>query len=164
MDIWKIKMTITESCCPRTFVSQQPFMSSLEWAWLRLDFWDACVCVPIACRMFLEISLSSLRYPEIFPREQLYNTPAQLKKMLKNYCKNPSSVRERKNRREIQDSLLKFEWNQIKETYITWLWLCILVLDIRMHFHEWLWRKMRIMNELCFVSLLFCYRLVITNI
>lgn len=39
-------------------------------------------CIPIAP--------NKLVYPELYPREHLYNTPAQLVKMLRNWCRNPS--------------------------------------------------------------------------
>lgn len=49
-----------------------------------------CGCVPLAP--------NKLVYPEIYPKDNLYNTPAQLMKILRNWCRNPLLFR--KHRRK----------------------------------------------------------------
>ena len=57
----------------------------------------------------------SSRYKELFPRDQLYNTKAQLRKMLKDMCYRPEKVRTR-NREKEWERMSKYLWeNQKRE-------------------------------------------------
>lgn len=58
-------------------------------------------------------------YVELFPRSHLYNTPSQLRKMLKDYCLRPEKIRGRDIQEERQCYKVylweqqKAKWNNI---------------------------------------------------
>ncbi|XP_035208965.1 glycosyltransferase-like domain-containing protein 1 isoform X1 [Stegodyphus dumicola] len=62
-----------------------------------------------------------LAYPEIYPDKYLYNTPNQLYKRLKYFCKNPLAARNHKN--EVDFS--KFSWETMKTQYMKIFTDCI---------------------------------------
>jgi len=62
-------------------------------------------CYPLAPK--------SLVYPELYPAKHLFNTTNQLYKMLKQFCKNPASVRTSKN--EIDTS--SFSWSVLSHQF-----------------------------------------------
>lgn len=55
-----------------------------------------------------------LVYPEIFPAECVYNTPEQLLKRLKNFCRKPELARNHKLEIEFD----RFAWNQLSARYL----------------------------------------------
>ena len=55
-------------------------------------------------------------YPELFPRSQLYNTRAQLKKMLKDICLRPHTVRT-VDRSERARPYSKYLWSEMKKEW-----------------------------------------------
>ncbi|XP_076817125.1 tRNA-queuosine alpha-mannosyltransferase-like [Clavelina lepadiformis] len=58
-----------------------------------------------------------LSYPEIFPESCLYNTPRQLYKRLKSYCKNKTLVQQHFN--ALNFSLHRFTWENLKHDYLS---------------------------------------------
>ena len=62
------------------------------------------------------ITFISNRYPELFPRNQLYNTKAQLKKMLKDFCIRPEKIRNR-NRMMERKKYEKYCWDEQKKEW-----------------------------------------------
>ena len=58
-------------------------------------------------------------YVELFPRSHLYNTPSQLRKLLKDYCLRPEKIRNRDIQGERQHYQMylwehqKTKWNDI---------------------------------------------------
>ncbi|GFR17297.1 glycosyltransferase-like domain-containing protein 1 [Trichonephila clavata] len=55
---------------------------------------------------------NKLVYPEIYPKKYLYNTPNQLYKKLKYFCKHPNAAR-----RNIEVDLAPFTWETLKSKY-----------------------------------------------
>ena len=55
-------------------------------------------------------------YKELFPRSQLYNTRAQLKKMLKDACLRPQTIRSL-DRRERAKPYMKYLWSERKRDW-----------------------------------------------
>ena len=56
------------------------------------------------------------RYPELFPRNQLYNTKAQLRKMLKDCCIRPEKIRNR-NRMMERKKYEQYCWDEQKKEW-----------------------------------------------
>ncbi|XP_050419042.1 glycosyltransferase-like domain-containing protein 1 isoform X1 [Patella vulgata] len=56
-----------------------------------------------------------LVYPEIFPASCLYNTPNQLYKQLKNFCRNPHLVKTKLPKIDVR----KFLWENLKEEFMS---------------------------------------------
>lgn len=54
-----------------------------------------------------------LVYPEIYPKKYLYNTPNQLYKKLKHFCKFPNVVRHH----DVEVDLTPFAWETLKSKY-----------------------------------------------
>ena len=54
-----------------------------------------------------------LSYPEIFPRECLYNTETQLVKKLRYFCRYPAAVLTKKLNLELE----RFTWESLKTEY-----------------------------------------------
>ena len=57
-----------------------------------------------------------MRYKELFPREQLYNTKAQLRKILKDLCYRPEKVRNRDRECE-WENVSKYLWKNKKREW-----------------------------------------------
>ncbi|XP_023930864.1 glycosyltransferase-like domain-containing protein 1 [Lingula anatina] len=64
-----------------------------------------CGCYPLVP--------SRLVYPEIFPKTYLYNTPAQLAKKLRNFCKFPHLVR----LHTLEVNPVDYSWDRLKGGY-----------------------------------------------
>jgi len=62
-------------------------------------------CYPLAPR--------NLVYPELYPSKHLFNTTNQLYKLLRNFCKNPSALRQS----EIDIDTSKFSWNLLSSKF-----------------------------------------------
>lgn len=58
-----------------------------------------------------------LAYPEIFPKECLYNTDAQLRKALQGWCKRPDLLRAKK--KEVYEKVdpNKYTWETLESAY-----------------------------------------------
>ncbi|KAK6165820.1 hypothetical protein SNE40_022659 [Patella caerulea] len=56
-----------------------------------------------------------LVYPEIFPASCLYNTPNQLYKQLRNFCRNPHLVKTKLPKIDVR----KFLWENLKEEFMS---------------------------------------------
>ena len=89
-------------------------------------------------------------YPEIFPREQLYTTKAQLKKLLKDLCIRPEKVRNR-NKEQEKERYSKYTWSSLKEQwdsvllYVCFLYIinsCVISLYITKVFIRSGWMKL----------------------
>lgn len=66
-------------------------------------------------------------YVELFPRSHLYNTPSQLRKMLKDYCLRPEKIRGR-NIQEERQCYKVYLWEQQKAKWNNIL-LCLVCSD-----------------------------------
>uniref|UniRef100_A0A915ILW8 tRNA-queuosine alpha-mannosyltransferase n=1 Tax=Romanomermis culicivorax TaxID=13658 RepID=A0A915ILW8_ROMCU len=55
---------------------------------------------------------NNLAYPEIYPKQCLYNSEAQLYKLLRNFCKNPKLATEK--RRKVDIKFEKYDWKLLK--------------------------------------------------
>lgn len=87
-----------------------------------------CIC-PNRLSYDILLSLQS-SYPEIFPREQLYNTKAQLKKLLKDLCLRPEKVRNR-NKEQEKERYSKYTWSSLKPQWDSiLLYVCFLYIKI----------------------------------
>ena len=58
-----------------------------------------------------------LSYPEIYPAECLYNTPAQLTKQLRQLCKNPGLARRKWEKVVGQVDMTRYSWDGLKARY-----------------------------------------------
>ena len=56
------------------------------------------------------------RYVELFERNHLYNTPSQLRKMLKDLCLRPEKIRLRDIRRDV-DHFRQYLWENQKKNW-----------------------------------------------
>lgn len=73
------------------------------------------VCVPIDCRRGGK--KVARRYKEIFPRKQLYNTQAQLRKELKDLCLRPEKVRSLERRKAASEHASQYLWKNQKKQW-----------------------------------------------
>ncbi|KAK2170412.1 hypothetical protein LSH36_3g26068 [Paralvinella palmiformis] len=64
---------------------------------------------------------NDLVYPEIFPKECLYNTENQLYKRLKQFCQRPQMVRSK----HLQLDFSKYSWQSLKRDYIDVLHIAV---------------------------------------
>lgn len=77
--------------------------------------WGTTASVQTDCREYGKI-LVMTSYKELFPRCQLYNTKAQLKKLLKDACLRPQTIRSL-DRRERAKQYSKYLWNERKKDW-----------------------------------------------
>ena len=57
------------------------------------------------------------RYKELFPRKQLYNTQAQLRKELKDLCLRPEKVRSLERRKAASEHASQYLWKSQKKEW-----------------------------------------------
>ena len=70
-------------------------------------FWAGC----------LPICPNRLSYPEIYPKECLYNTPGQLTKQLRQLCKNPGLARQKWEKVVVKMDWNLYSWDGLQERY-----------------------------------------------
>ncbi|XP_072039279.1 tRNA-queuosine alpha-mannosyltransferase-like [Amphiura filiformis] len=68
-----------------------------------------CGCYPLCP--------NKLAYPEIFPKEYLYNTSQQLIKRLREFCRHPNLVR----KHTVKVDVTRYSWEQLQKEYLTYL-------------------------------------------
>lgn len=73
------------------------------------------VCVPTDYRRLG--GRVTTRYKEIFPRKQLYNTQAQLRKELKDLCLRPERVRNMERRKAAIKHASQYLWKSQKKEW-----------------------------------------------
>lgn len=97
--------------------SRQEYLNVLKHADLVVstathEFFGVAMLEAVCCKCF-PLCPNSLVYPEIFPRECLYNTPQQLFKKLKHFTMKPNLVRQT----AVKFDITRYGWSALRQQY-----------------------------------------------
>ena len=81
------------------------------------EFYGVSMLEAFLCGCF-PLCPSRLSYPEIYPKDCLYNTKVQLTKQLRQFCKHPSLSRKKWSKIKSEISLDKYTWEFLKTDYL----------------------------------------------